>query len=125
MRLLADLVLIIHALFVAFVVAGQAAILFGWWRGWCWTRVPAFRIAHLAAIGYVVIESWIGVACPLTVLENALRRDAGEAVYAVSFIADWVSRLLYWSAPSWVFTLVYTVFGALVALTYWKFPSRR
>lgn len=125
MRLLADLVLAIHALFVAFVVAGQCAILLGWWRGWAWTRELSFRIAHLAAIGYVVLESWIGVACPLTVLENALRREAGEAVYAGSFIADWISRLLYWSAPAWVFTLVYTLFGALVVATYWKYPPRR
>lgn len=125
MQTLADLVLFIHAAFVAFVVLGQVVILLGWWRGWRWTRKMSFRVAHLAAIGYVVLESWIGIACPLTVLENTLRRAAGEAGYAGSFIADWLSRLLYWSAPPWIFTLVYTLFGVLVAVTYWKYPPRR
>jgi polyferredoxin len=123
--MLADFVLILHALFVAFVVFGQAAILAGWLGGWAWTRARAFRIGHLAAIAYVVVESWIGIVCPLTVLENVLRREAGESVDSRGFIARWVSRLLFYDAPPWVFTAIYTLFGALVAVTYWKYPPRK
>lgn len=123
--MIADLVLFIHALFVAFVVFGQAVIVAGWVAGWAWTRSWAFRITHLLAIGYVVLESWVGISCPLTVLENTLRSADGETVDQRAFIARWVSRLLFYEAPTWVFTVVYSAFGALVAFTYWKYPPLR
>lgn len=120
----ADIVLLLHALFVAFVVFGLVLILCGWWLDWAWTRARLFRLGHLAAIGYVVLESWFGVACPLTVLEQSLRRASGETVSGRAFIAEWVSRILFYEAPSWVFTVVYTLFGAAVAVTFWKYPPR-
>lgn len=118
--LLADAVLALHALFVAFVVLGQALILVGLWRGWRWVRHRALRLAHLAAIGVVVLQAWLGALCPLTVLETELRRRAGSGGYAGSFIGHWLQRLLYYEAEPWVFTLVYTLFGALVVLT-WRY----
>ena len=60
--------------------------------------------------------------CPLTTLEMALRMAAGERTYAGSFIAHWLGRLLYYQAPPWVFALVYTAFGALVAAAWWLVP---
>jgi multisubunit Na+/H+ antiporter MnhB subunit len=116
---LADGVLALHTAFVAFVVAGLALILLGLWRGWAWVRNRRFRQLHLAAIGIVVLQAWLGASCPLTVLENHLRMRAGQAGYTTSFIQDWLWRILYWDAPGWVFTLVYTAFGALVALAWW------
>jgi hypothetical protein len=125
----ADAVLIGHASFVLFVVGGQAAILAGWWRGWTWTRNPPFRILHLAAIGFVVGQQWLGGMCPLTVWESSLRRRAGAEGYEAGFIVDWIERLLFYSAPAWAFTLVYTAFAALVALAFWGhrpgWPARR
>ena len=118
--LLADLVVFIHALFVLFVVAGQALILTGWIVGWRWTRNPVFRIAHLVAIGFVVAEAWFGVVCPLTTLEYELRNSAGQTAYEMSFIGYWLNRLMFYTAPEWVFTLVYTLF-ALVAVTTFVF----
>ena len=72
-RVLADLVLIIHTSFIAFVVVGLVLIWVGYFRGWEWTRSWWFRGAHLLAIGYVVAQAFMGVTCPLTDLENALR----------------------------------------------------
>jgi hypothetical protein len=122
--LLADAVLIVHALFVAFVVFGLVLILLGLWLGWGWVRNFWFRIAHLAAIGIVVAQSWVGVLCPLTLWENALRRAAGDAGYSGSFIQHWLHELLFYEAAPWVFTLVYTAFGAAVVLT-WVFGRPR
>lgn len=124
MRLLADLVLLIHFAYVLFVVAGLVLILAGGVLGWRWVRNPWFRAAHLAAIGFVVIEAWLGAMCPLTTLEAGLRVRAGESPYAPSgFIAHWVQRLLFWDAPAWVFTTLYTLFGALVAASWgWVRP---
>ena len=66
----ADAILTLHALFVAFVVLGLCCILVGGYRGWSWVRDRWFRLAHLAAIGVVVLQSWVGVICPLTRWES-------------------------------------------------------
>ena len=120
--LLADLVVFIHALFVLFVVAGQTLILVGWIISWRWTRNPLFRVAHLAAIGFVVAEAWFGILCPLTTLEHELRNRAGQTAYEMSFIGHWLDRLLFYTAPEWVFTLVYTLFALLVVTTFVFYP---
>jgi len=74
---------------------------------------------------FVAIESLIGVACPLTVIENGLRRRAGEHGYAHSFIGDWLDRLLYYDLPPAFFTVLYVAFGALVVALYVIYPPRR
>jgi hypothetical protein len=120
--LLADAVLVLHAGIVLFVVGGLLLVLLGNWRGWPWVNRPWFRLAHLAAITVVVAESWLGLSCPLTTLEWWLRARAGVAPYETSFIAYWLQTLLFYAAPWWVFALAYTVFGALVAAAWWRFP---
>ena len=126
LQIAADAVLLLHALFVVFVVSGLLLILAGGAFGWAWVRVRWFRIAHLAAIGVVVVQSWLGVICPLTTFEMALRTRAGESGYPGSFIAHWVETFLYYQAPPWVFVVCYTAFGALViASWFWVRPRRR
>lgn len=110
----ADGLLILHALLVAFVTLGLVAIYVGHFLKWQWVRNVWFRLSHLIVIGIVVLQSWLGVLCPLTVWEMALREHAGESGYDVSFIQHWLQSILYYSAPDWVFILAYTVFGALV-----------
>jgi hypothetical protein len=121
-RLLADLVLAIHFAIVVFVVGGLVAIVAGNRFGWAFVNGWWFRLAHLAAIGVVVAQAWLGVVCPLTTLESWLRVQAGAAAYETSFIEHWLTRLLFYEAPAWVFTTVYTVFGAAVAGVWWLFP---
>lgn len=112
--LLADAILVMHLLFVLFVVFGLVAVYLGYVFRWRWVRRRRFRIVHLLAIGIVVVQSWLGVICPLTRWEMALRAEAGADVYAGSFIQHWLQALLYYSAPDWVFVALYTGFGALV-----------
>lgn len=124
-RLLADAVLLLHVGFVLFVVLGLVLILVGGVAGWSWVRNRWFRWLHLAAIGIVVLQAWLGVVCPLTLIENALRAQAGQAGYPGEFIAFWLRYALYYQAPPWVFTVVYTAFGAMVLIA-WVFvrPAR-
>lgn len=122
---LADAVLVVHAAYVAFVVGGLLLILAGWWRGWAWTRHFGFRWLHLAAIGFVVLESWFGIPCPLTVLESSLRRSAGASGYATSFIGDWLQRLIFYQAPGWVFVGLYAAFALLVIVVFIFYPPQR
>ena len=120
--LLADAVLALHFILVAFVVGGLMLILVGNLRGWRWVNGWWFRLAHLAAIGVVVAQAWLGATCPLTTLEMWLRAQAGADTYRGSFIAHWLQLLIYYEAPLWVFTAAYTLFGLLVVATWWRFP---
>ena len=121
--LAADAILIMHLLFVAFVVIGLLLILLGKTRGWSWIRNPWFRLGHVAAIGVVMVQSWFGVMCPLTIWEKALRVHAGEAVYAGFFISHLLETILYYRAPMWVFAVCYTLFGAIVVASWiWARP---
>lgn len=123
--LLADAVVLLHALFIAFVVLGQIAILAGLVFRWPWIRNFPFRLAHLACIGIVVAQTWLGVACPLTVLENRLRALGGGDPYPGDFIGFWLDRLIFFRAPAWVFVAAYSLFGALVVATFVLAPPRR
>ncbi len=119
--LAADAILLIHFLFVLFIVGGLALTWIGAWRGWRWVRSYAFRFAHLAAIVFVAYETLIGMACPLTIWEDALRGVANEK----SFIARWVHWFMFYSAPEWVFTVLYVGFALIVAATFWFVPPKK
>jgi len=121
--LLADTILLIHFAFVAFVVAGFFLILAGLLAHWSWIHNRIFRIAHLVAIGVVVLQAWFGQLCPLTIWENELRRLAGQSGYSESFIEHWLHKILFYEAEPWVFTTIYSAFGVLVVLVW--FLGRR
>ena len=123
--LAADVLLFAHVLFVVFVVLGLTLIFIGKLVDWAWVRNPWFRIAHVAAIGIVVFQSWVGVICPLTTWEMALREHAGDVTYSGSFISHWLDAFLYYQAPAWVFTVCYTVFAVVVVVSwFWVRPRR-
>lgn len=113
--ILADLILDIHFLFVLFVMGGLALIWTGAALGWGWVHNFWFRLSHLAAILFVAGESLVGIACPLTVWENALRRSGGGER---GFLQRWVHRVLYYDFPEWAFTLLYVAFALAVIATY-------
>ncbi|MGE3821772.1 MAG: DUF2784 domain-containing protein [Isosphaeraceae bacterium] len=123
-RVLADVLVVFHACYALFVVLGLGVILVGVARGWAWVRNPWFRLAHLAAIGYVVLEEVLRWPCPLTVWEKELRSLGGEQAYAADFLGHWAHRLLFFDFPPMVFTLAYLLFGAVVALTFLLAPPR-
>ena len=122
--LLADLMVLAHLAYVAFVVLGQLAICAGAVSGGEWIRNARFRIAHLAAIVLVAGESLLGVVCPLTVWENRLRTLAGQEAPNRSFVSRWVHAVMFYDWPEYVFTIVYVPFAAAVALTFWFVPPR-
>jgi hypothetical protein len=124
--LAADAILLLHVLFVVFVVTGLLLILAGKLLSWGWVRNWWFRVIHLVAIGIVVLQSWLGVICPLTTLEMFLRSKAGDTTYAGSFVAHWLESILYYQAPAWVFAACYTAFAAVVVLSWvWVRPHGR
>ena len=122
---LADIVLLLHAMFVVFVVAALLLTIVGGYRQWQWVRNWWFRVVHLAGIAIVVAQSWAGLICSLTSLEMWLRGQAGGEQYSGRFIQYWLQRFLYYDAPGWVFVTAYTVFGLLVIIAWLRFPPHK
>jgi uncharacterized protein DUF2784 len=113
--LLADAILVLHLAFVLFVLGGLGLIWIGAAAGWRWVRNFWLRVVHLAAIAYVAGEALLGIWCPLTVWEDALRGRHEEK----SFVARWIHRVLFYDLPEWVFTIAYVAFALVVAASWW------
>ena len=122
--LLADALLTLHVGVVLFVVGLLPLILLGGVLGWRWVHSFGLRLTHLALMVFIAAQAWLGQLCPLTIWEQDLRRRAGETAYRESFIEHWLSRLLYWEAPWWVFVAAYTGFAVLVAAA-WRWVRPR
>ena len=114
-RLLADLVLVVHAAFVVFVMLGGVAVLR--WPRLAWVHLPA-------AIWGAGIE-FAGGICPLTPLENHWRRLAGEQGYSGGFVEHYVVAALY---PEGLTRGLQVALGLAVlavnAAVYWRVWSR-
>jgi Protein of Unknown function (DUF2784) len=117
---LADTILLIHFVYVLFVVGSLPLIWIGALLKWPFVSSPWFRYLHLAAIMLVVAESLLGITCPLTMLENELRAIETES----SFIQNWVHKILFYRLPEYAFTLIYIAFAALVATTFKWVPVK-
>jgi len=78
----ADLVVVVHLLFIGFIVGGVFLI---WrWRLIIWVHIPA--------VIYGALVEFAGFSCPLTLLENDLRQRAGEAGYRDGFIVHYLVK---------------------------------
>lgn len=100
---LADFVVIIHALFVAFVVLGGLLVL----------RRPQLAWLHVPAVVWGVMIEVAGWICPLTPLENALRLRGGEGGYSGGFVEHYILPALY---PAGLTRNVQIVLGSLALL---------
>jgi Protein of Unknown function (DUF2784) len=116
-RLLADLVLIVHAGFVAFVVLGALLVL----------RWPRIAWVHVPVVLWGAGIEFLGAICPLTPLENYWRELAGELGYPGGFVEHYVLAALY---PDGLTHRAQLVLGVLVLLINasiyaWLFWHRR
>lgn len=80
-----DALLVVHGLFIVWVVLGGLAV---WWRA-------VLAWLHLPAAAWGVWISWSGSVCPLTPLEQSMRRTAGQAGYEGSFIDHYLGAVIY------------------------------
>ena len=87
-RILADLVVGLHFVFVVFVVAGGFLVL----------RWPRLAFLHIPAAVWGAAIEFAGWVCPLTPLEKSLRRMAGQTGYSTGFIEHYILPILYPSA---------------------------
>jgi hypothetical protein len=124
--LLADLVVFVHGLYVAYVVLGQVAILVAGTFRRQWGRNPWFRFTHLAAILIVVGEELAAVRCPLTVWEERLREMGGQVITAgQTFVGRLMHDLLFLDNVSQqTVEVMHFAFGALIVQSLLLYPPR-
>lgn len=122
--ILADGILIAHAVIVAFNLFSLPLIWVGRWLNWRFVRNFWFRAIHVVLIGYVAAQAIAGKICPLTTWENELRIRGGDAGYAGGFVAHWVQRLIFYEADERLFAWGYAGFLVAVLLTWiWVKPN--
>jgi len=121
--LAADGILLIHLIFVAFVLLGFVFIWIGHIVKWKLATNAKFRICHVLAMGIVLCESMAGRMCPLTEWENDLRVKGGEGqLYETSFIKEWIHKIMFFDLSEQLFMLIYILFFVLILLTFWMIP---
>ena len=113
--LLADFVVVLHFIFVLFVVLGGLLVL-------RWPRVAYFHIP--AAVWGAAIE-FAGWVCPLTPLEKSLRTQAGSAGYSGGFIEHYILPILYPSALTRDIQLILGFLVVAVNLAIYGYVFRR
>ena len=114
MAILADAVLVFHGLFIVWAALGALAVL----------RWPKLVWVHLPALAWAVWIETSGRICPLTPLENSLRRAAGEAGYSGGFIEHYLGRIIYaagltreaqWAVAGVLLAVNVVMYGVIVA----------
>ena len=88
--LLADLVLVAHLGFILFVVLGGLLAFYIRW----------LPLLHLPSVAWGTFVELTGRECPLTPLENALRRAGGDAGYSGGFVEHYLLPIVYPAALS-------------------------
>lgn len=108
---LADALLVVHFGFIVFVVLGGLLV----------ERWPRLVWLHLPAALWGLFTEFFGVICPLTPLENTLRRLGGEAGYQGGFIEHYLMPAIYPEGLTRAAQIVLGAFALLVNLAiYWR-----
>ena len=118
--LIADLVLVFHFWVVIFITVGLFIIPVGYKFGWVITTNRKIRLIHCSLMGLITSETLLGLTCPLTSIEQSLRGYH----YSQSFIAHWISQIIYWNFPTQFFVALYCICLGW-ALFLWIFFPRK
>lgn len=119
-RLAADAVVALHLAFVAFAAVGGVI---------AWRRLACAWV-HLPALAWAAYVEFSGTICPLTPLENRLRRQAGEAGYPGGFVEHYLVPVLYPAgltpdAQRWIGAALVAINVAIYAVALARARSRK
>ena len=113
--MIADALLFVHFSLAAFITLGFFVIPIGYRFGWNCIKNRNLRLLHLSLMGFITVETIVGLTCLLTALENMFR----DVDYSSSFMSYWIAQILYWDLPSQVFVIFYSLCLGWV-LILWK-----
>ena len=99
---IAEAILWVHVVVIAFNLFGLVAIPLGAWIGWKFVRVFWWRALHLGLLGIVALQAVLGRACFLTIWESDF----------------------YWPLPLWFFAMLYVAVCAFTLLLWWLIPPQ-
>jgi drug/metabolite transporter superfamily protein YnfA len=102
-NVLANVILLVHFLFIAFVICGGLLVI----------HWPRLAVVHLPAAVWGAVVEIFGWVCPLTPLENHFRLLAGNSSYSGDFIARYLIPVIY---PENLTATIQQVFGGLVII---------
>ena len=115
-RLAADLTLVLHLLFIIFILFGGLLCLHR--IRWAWL--------HLPAMVWGVWVEWASWICPLTPLENHLRQAGNAEAYSGGFIDHYIVPIVY---PPGLTRQTQVVLGVLILVInfaiYFQFLTRK
>ena len=119
-RLLADAVVLLHLVFIVFALAGGVLVLFRGYIAWL----------HLPAVAWAAYAEFTATICPLTPLENSLRKQAGQEGYDGGFVEHYLIPLIYPAALTprlqmLIGAIVVAVNVAIYAAALWRRSGRR
>jgi hypothetical protein len=119
-RLLADAVVLLHLVFIVFALAGGVLVLFRGYIAWL----------HLPAVAWAAYAEFTATICPLTPLENSLRKQAGQEGYDGGFVEHYLIPLIYPAALTprlqmLIGAIVVAVNVAVYAAALWRRSGRR
>jgi hypothetical protein len=115
----ADIVIVMHVLWIAFVILGFPVFL--------WLNSARWRLIHLAAVIWMVLMQLTRSICPLTHLEAWLKSEGqGAEVYSGKFIIETMERLIYVDNVTLEkITYATGVYLTLIVLSFWFRPIAR
>ncbi len=120
-KFFADTILILHFLVIIFIISLYFLIPYGYSKNWKFVKNYKIRLAHLMLIFFITLETFLGIICPLTTLENDLRGQ----LYSETFISFWISKVIYWDLPTTFFIVVYTIFLIFAIILWLKFLPKK
>ena len=120
-KFFADTILILHFLVIIFIISLYFLIPYGYSKNWKFVKNYKIRLAHLMLIFFITLETFLGIICPLTTLENYLRGQS----YSETFISFWISKVIYWDLPTTFFIVVYTIFLIFAIILWLKFLPKK
>lgn len=124
-RIFADLIIVLHFLWILFMVGGFIYTLCGFWKKGIFNRW-LFRILHLIGIVYVGLLVIMGKSCPLTILENTLRAKSNPSqTYLGSFVVYYIEKLVYPNVNPYIICTGTLIFALSTVLLFFIRPPQK
>jgi hypothetical protein len=121
MSFISDIILVLHFGIVIFITLGLFLIPIGWKLNWNWIANRKLRLLHCGMMAFVTLETFMGITCPLTAIENSIR----GLNQSNSFVSYWVMKIIYWDLSTIFFLVLYSL-SLGWALFLWKIcPPRK
>ena len=101
--LLAELILIIHFFIFVFIISCFALIPIGYKFNWIWVKNKSIRLIHICLMGFITLETILGLMCPLTKIEFLLRNESKIN----NRFSEVIHQIMYWDLSNNYFIIIY------------------